>query len=153
MAGNRKDTDDPIYARMRELARGGRVPLAAEDDEPPGASPAYGTAAASNAFGDRESPGTTSASADAEDGSEDLTDRSISSVLARLDARKAAVSGAGSTGVSVSNRSLDTIVEEVLRPILADWLDRNLERVVRDQVDAALQAELAARERNGASNS
>lgn len=161
MAGNRKDSDDPIYARMRELARGGRVPLAAGDDEPPEAGSvrgtanrqAAGTASPSNAFGDRETPGMTSPPADAEDGSEELTDRSISSVLARLDARKAAMTGAGSADVSVSNRSLDTIVEEVLRPILADWLDRNLERVVRDQVDAALQAELAARERNGASNS
>lgn len=73
---------------------------------------------------------------------------SISGALARLKAREAALAAkAAERGPAVSNRPLDQVVEDVLRPILSDWLDRNLERIVREQVDAALQAEIAARDR------
>lgn len=74
---------------------------------------------------------------------------SVGDVLARLGQRDAPPPPGAKAGVS--SRPLDEIVEDVLRPILADWLDRNLERIVRDQVDAALQAEIAKRERTGKS--
>jgi hypothetical protein len=69
-------------------------------------------------------------------------DRSISGTLAKLDAREAGQS-ANATGdrLTVSNRPVDALVEEALRPLLTEWLDRNLDRIVREQVDAALRAE------------
>jgi len=150
MAGDRNDTDDTLYARMLKLAREGRPPSGAADGEPPGLKSA---AASESRPASAASEPESGPEAAAEPDSGGMADRSVSSVLARLDARKAAMSGASTAGVPVSNRPLDAIVEDVLRPILTEWLDRNLERVVRDQVDAALQAEVAARERNGSSDS
>jgi cell pole-organizing protein PopZ len=140
MASDPYDSDEAFYAHIRELARKAEQVAQAEADEP---------ADLTRPGGDRQSHA--GQGHDAEPGSS--SDRSISGVLARLDARKAGTSGGDAAGPSVSNRPLDAIVEDVLRPILADWLDRNLERVVRDQVDIALQAEVAARERKRSSGS
>lgn len=137
MAGDRNNTDDAFYARIRKLAQQAQHAAPVEDDEPLDLTTVVNLQSSAD-FGDDAAPASSA-------------DRSISGVLARLDAREAAVGGGDAAGMSASNRSLDTIVEDVLRPILADWLDRNLERVVRDQVDIALQAEVAARERNRSS--
>jgi len=36
--------------------------------------------------------------------------------------------------MTVSNRSLDELVQEMLRPMVQEWLDQNLERVVKEHV-------------------
>ena len=138
MASDPYDSDEAFYAHIRELARQAEQAAQAENDEPPDLR-AVGEECQSHADqGHDAMPGSS-------------PDRSIGGVLAQLDARKAGMRGDNAASLSASNRSLDAIVEDVLRPILADWLDRNLERVVRDQVDIALQAEVAARERNRSS--
>lgn len=68
-------------------------------------------------------------------------DRSIQGTLAKLAAREKARAEGDDKGVSVSTRSLDDVVMEALRPVLSEWLDANLERIVREQVDEALRAE------------
>jgi uncharacterized protein len=49
---------------------------------------------------------------------------------------------ASEASVQVSTRSLDEIVEAALRPMIQEWLDQNLERIVREQLaDVAAGAE------------
>ena len=49
----------------------------------------------------------------------------------------------------MSERSLDRLVEEMLRPMVQEWLDRHLERIVREQTDRTLRAALDARGDDG----
>ena len=169
MTGERKDFGNVLYDRIRKLAgesrnsgaiRGEDRPQrpAAEAPSPRLIKPAR-TAAQHAAEEYDEAPPEPEAKA-AEPGEEaqastppPTADRSIGSVLARLDAREAALSEPEGAGGTVSNRPLDAIVEDMLRPMLSDWLDRNLERIVREQVDEALQAEFAAQERQRSSDS
>ena len=74
-------------------------------------------------------------------------DRSISGALAKLDAREVAQSAHTTDDrLTVSNRPLDALVQEALRPLLTEWLDANLDRIVREQGDAALRAETSQAE-------
>jgi cell pole-organizing protein PopZ len=147
-------SDEDFFARLRRAAHPGAAVATTEDepleltavvaavaDNAPNVLDAASQTAAPKTLADRFAERAQAAAAPPEG-------RSVASVLSRLDAREAVLAAARKEGIGVSNRPLDAIVEEVLRPILTDWLDRNLERIVRDQVDAALQAEVAARERS-----
>lgn len=155
-------TDEEFYARIRELAHQATPPEVPSDgdDEPlelttvVSPSPRIGpdehndamlltqpmnpaSAAPAMAAPFRESDGP--------------QDRSISGALAALEARE--VAQQASTGPTVSNRPLDAIVQEMLRPMMQEWLDSNLDRIVREQVDAALTAEREKFEAEGGEQS
>jgi cell pole-organizing protein PopZ len=68
-------------------------------------------------------------------------DQSIRGALAKLAERDNVRPAESEDSISVSTRSLDDLEREAWRPVLAEWLDRNLERIVREQVDEALRAE------------
>ena len=44
---------------------------------------------------------------------------------------------AASSSATVSNRSLDAIVEEVARGMIQEWMDKNMERIVREEAAKA----------------
>lgn len=173
MTGDRKDLGNVLYDRIRKWAGDSRAAEAgrgesksqwsssASPSETP--SPRLIKPAKTAGQGPTENYFGMPAEADAAVGYADdepetpgpapMTGRSIGSVLARLDARQAEKDHQETATGTVSNRSLDAIVEDLLRPMLSDWLDQNLERIVREQVDEALQAEIDARERNNPSDS
>ena len=145
-------SDEEFYARVRQLARqanNGRP--ATSDDEPleltsvVDSDPAE-TGDAPLELVERANDGATAEPAPlpSTPDSRRPRDRSISSALAKLDAREASQSG--TDDLSVSNRPLDAIVQEMLQPMLQAWLDQNLERIVERRVEEALRAELAARQ-------
>lgn len=53
---------------------------------------------------------------------------------ARLDN---SMKAAASSSATVSNRSLDAIVEEVARGMIQEWMDKNMERIVREEAAKA----------------
>lgn len=178
MSGDRKDFGNVLYDRIRKWAADGRASEAGRGESKSQWSPSASLSetpsprlikpAKTAGQGPTQDYSTRDyfgmpAEADAAVGHADdepeapepspMTGRSIGSVLARLDARQAEKDSQETAAGTVSNRSLDAIVEDLLRPMLSDWLDQNLERIVREQVDEALQAEIAARERNNPSES
>ncbi len=38
------------------------------------------------------------------------------------------------TSVTVSNRSLDSLVADLTRPMIQEWINKNLERIVREEI-------------------
>lgn len=52
-------------------------------------------------------------------------------------AASAAAASTGAAGATVSNRSLDAIVEDVARGMIREWLDANLERIAREEAAKA----------------
>lgn len=52
----------------------------------------------------------------------------VSQAAAMLDKKPAAA-----TAATVSNRSLDAIVEDVARGMIQEWLDKNMERIAREE--------------------
>ena len=156
MTDRSRDIDEQLSADIRRLAGRGSTPSPQGEDAPldltsvvapsepplvltervsqdPSAPPATPPAPPSDAP-------TTSAG--------EPVDRSISGTLAKLDAREAALetteAKAESEDMSVSNRRLDEVVQEAIRPMIADWLDQNLERIVREEVAARIEMEQGA---------
>lgn len=76
-------------------------------------------------------------------------DNTVGAVAERLRRRQRAQGGALTGRETVSERSLDRLVEEMLRPMVQEWLDRHLERIVREQTDRTLRAALDARGDDG----
>ena len=41
-------------------------------------------------------------------------------------------------GVTVSNRSLDALVQDMVRPMIQEWINQNMERIVREEAAKAV---------------
>jgi cell pole-organizing protein PopZ len=62
----------------------------------------------------------------------------VAAAAAMLAASQAKTTPASDTAATVSNRSLDAVVQDVMRPIVQEWLDNNLERIVREEAAKAV---------------
>ena len=62
----------------------------------------------------------------------------MAAAAAMLAASQAKTTPAADTAATVSNRSLDAVVQDVMRPIVQEWLDNNLERIVREEAAKAV---------------
>tara|TARA_R110002096_G_scaffold50380_8_gene132261 strand:- start:1057 stop:1545 length:489 start_codon:yes stop_codon:yes gene_type:complete len=153
MTDNLRDLDPNLSARIRRLAAGGSETDMAKDGKPleltavaaPDEEPLLLTERASGAASasagreaQRQPPLRPTAASPA--------DHSISGTLAKLDARKADLEAGNRPNAikaatpTVSDRPLDELVLEAVRPMVADWLDGNLERIVREEVAKAVAA-------------
>ena len=57
----------------------------------------------------------------------------IGDAVAMLDSQPKAAAG-----VTVSTRSLDSLVQDLARPMIQDWIGKNLERIVREEAAKAV---------------
>lgn len=57
----------------------------------------------------------------------------IGEAVAMLDGQPKAAAG-----VTVSNRSLDTLVQDMVRPMIQEWINQNMERIVREEAAKAV---------------
>jgi len=97
--------------------------------QPPKDEPARGSAQAASQRSGLEA--TTSAQPHSLQPARQAT--TVSAALSMLENREDG-EGESASGMTVSNRSLDELVQEMLRPMVQEWLDQNLERVVKEHV-------------------
>ena len=57
----------------------------------------------------------------------------IGEAVAMLDGQPKAAAG-----VTVSNRSLDALVQDMVRPMIQEWINQNMERIVREEAAKAV---------------